>query len=156
MRIADLGEPDSIDREVSPGTESKERENEGNGEKSGVHRRETFQTLGTRGGRDETFYTRAQYVLRRWKTKGGPSFQFTNVHFRSCYHQISHGCGSIRQQHKLRNHSPLLTIHPTERTMIYGHNPYSFPLNVASIVLFVILHCNKQPSERPNSETTTH
>jgi len=40
--------------------------------------------------------------------------------------------------------------------MVYGQNPYSFPLNVASIVLFVILRRNKQPSERLSGETTTH
>jgi len=38
--ITDLGELDSIDVEVSPDTEGGESENEGGGEKSGVHRRD--------------------------------------------------------------------------------------------------------------------
>lgn len=37
-RIADLGEADSIDRKFSSCMESGESENEGGGEKSGVHR----------------------------------------------------------------------------------------------------------------------
>lgn len=48
MRTADLGELDSSDVEVSPGTGGKESENEGSNEKSGVHRRDTLETLGTR------------------------------------------------------------------------------------------------------------
>ena len=101
MRIADLGELDSTDMKVSPDTESKESKNESSGEKSGVHRRDTFETLGTREGRAETSCTRARYVLRGWKTEGGPSFQFTDVHFRRRYHQISHDYGSIRQQYRV-------------------------------------------------------
>lgn len=48
VRIADLSELDSSDIEVSPGEGGKESENEGSGEKSGVHRRDTLETLGTR------------------------------------------------------------------------------------------------------------
>lgn len=40
--------------------------------------------------------------------------------------------------------------------MVYDKKPYSLPLNVASIVLFVILHRNRQPSARRSNEITTH
>lgn len=50
MGIADLGERNSRDEEVSPDMESKESENEGSDEKSGVHRMNTFWALWTREG----------------------------------------------------------------------------------------------------------
>jgi len=75
-----LGELDSSDIEVSPGMGGKESENEGSGEKSGVHRRDTLETLKRTRGRDETFWTRARYVLRRWKTEEGlPSNSPTSI-----------------------------------------------------------------------------
>ena len=39
--------------------------------------------------------------------------------------------------------------------MVRGQKPYNLPLNAASIVLFVILHCNRQSSERISGEITT-
>ena len=66
MGIADLGERNSRDEEVSPDMESKESENEGSDEKSGVHRMNTFWALWTRegGGRDEAFRAGAQWKRR--------------------------------------------------------------------------------------------
>ena len=40
--------------------------------------------------------------------------------------------------------------------MVCGQKLYSLPLNVASIVLFVILHRNRQPSVRLSNRITTH
>jgi len=61
--IADLGELDGRDLEVSLDTESSESENEGSGRKSGIHRIDTCEALRTRErGRDETFCLKAQYV----------------------------------------------------------------------------------------------
>lgn len=49
-QIADLGELRSVNREVGGDTANGESENESDGEKSGVHRRDNYQTLRRRGG----------------------------------------------------------------------------------------------------------
>jgi hypothetical protein len=76
-KIANLGENGSVDRKVSPDTEDGEGENESNGEKSGVHRRNTFQTLITREGKGKGWILllvkHGICTEGRRKTEGGPS-----------------------------------------------------------------------------------
>lgn len=63
-KIADLGELGSVDGKVSGDTEGGERDKESDGEKSGVHRRNTFWTLRTEG-EDEALLESTVYARRR-------------------------------------------------------------------------------------------
>ena len=80
-KFADLGERGGVDGEVSGYMESGEGEKEGGGEKSGVHRGDTFGTL--RMGRERKRSARKHSICtegERRKTKGR-TFKQPTVHF---------------------------------------------------------------------------